>query len=101
MIESTGPFLKELMRVRHFFKWQVDKKTGRIFGVHSEYERSFTVLEAVAWGQSGKRYDDEFAAARDVGLSKISHTVKGACDSFNETELRRGILVAIGQVGAK
>lgn len=101
MTDLTGPFLKELAHAEHHFFWQLDRKTGRIFGVHREYDRSFTPLEVVAWSETGQRYDDEYAAAQVVGLQTITDQVKHASDRANGTALRAAILKTVGLEGCK
>lgn len=106
--DLIAPFLKELRAVAHLLRWTVDPKTGRIFARHPEYEETFSVIEAVAWGMTGLRYkgvetDSEFAAARAIGVEAIAYQIMEVCDRFpkeNERkcvkEVRRSVLFEIG-----
>ena len=101
MQDAIGPFLRELAKVRHLFEWHVCPKTGRIFARHREYDNSFTVLEVMAWSETGLRYPGgEFEAARAIGLEGIADVVKDSCDCKKKSDLRRGVLVAIGKYDA-
>lgn len=97
MQDLIGPFLIELRRIKHFFKWRVDPKTGRLFGVHPNHLRSFTVMEAVAWDEHKPfvRYEDEYEAAKAIGFEGIVEVVKSACDHVATTPLRSAVVEMI------
>ncbi len=92
MQDKIGPFIKELGRIRHFFHWQIEPKTGLIRGVHREYEDWFSVVEAVAWGGTGLRYPDEYHAARAVGAETIVEVILGACRNKSDKVIRPSLL---------
>jgi hypothetical protein len=99
--DLTGPFLKELAEYAYHFIWEVDPKTGYIMAWHREYDDPFSPMEVIALKETGRRFrglnqDADYLAARAVKLETIVEAVRGACEHWNHTALRKGVIKAAG-----
>lgn len=103
MADAIGPFLRELREKKHLFEWELCTKTGRILGWHKwqEYDAPFTPMQVVAWKQEGEWIENEYAAARAVGMESIAHAMTECCNHFSRADMRKAVLVEIGLVDAK
>jgi len=97
-VKALAAFVRELKAVRKHFRWSVDE-FGQIRGRHPEYYKSFCPLSAVAFMGTGQRFADVHEAAEVCGIADVSQELVDAIDNRNGSELRRGILIAVGVKG--